>query len=353
MQNIHFLFFAILFLFSISVVYAEDVIITVDLQPSGQITDHNNIINSTLSVSDAFDIVPMTKTIGVTTVTITQFAQFIADPPNQSITLQNTDLSTVTVLIPDQTALFATAQWDGDIIPPTIVSTSAPSGYQTTFSYKVGSSDSVLVFDKPVTMILEGVTEKIAYKLPQYNWVIMKLCDKYDNPTPPSESNECYINNGIDTKIITFHFTEFAGIKEEPNVPDTPSNPIKPTKPSSSGGHGRTGVGPTGYVPPVYGGWTSSPTVTPTVTESFPSWFQYNLVKWWTEELVSDEEFKNAMTYLIDKRILIITDYTHPKVQHGELQPSAKSIFEMWSNDKLSDSMIHKTIQQYRLLGVW
>lgn len=298
------------------------------------------MINATLSVSDIFDIAPMTKTIGNTTVTITQFAQFIADPPSPSITLQNPDLSTVTVLIPDQTALFATEKWKGDIIPPTAFTSGAPSGYQTTFSYKVGS-DSVLVFDKPVTMILEGITDKIAYKLPQNNWVLMKQCDNdnYDNPTFPSESNECYINNGTDTKIITFHFTEFAG--------------IKPTKSPSSGGHGRTGVGPTGYVPPTYGGWISSPTVTPTVTESFPSWFQYNLVNWWTEELVSDEEFKNAMTYLIDKRILIIEDYTHPKVQYGELQPSAKSIFEMWSNDKLSDSMIHKIIQQYRSLGVW
>ncbi len=69
--------------------------------------------------------------------------------------------------------------------------------------------------------------------------------------------------------------------------------------------------------------------------------------------MINDDEFTNAVRYLLDKKIIDIDIPTHPGTQIGEITSSTKHLFKMWTDDKLSELIIIKTIHQYRVLGVW
>lgn len=73
----------------------------------------------------------------------------------------------------------------------------------------------MLLFDKPVVLTLPGVTGPVGYKPAGSNtWVMItqQAGGTYNNPTAPLFPGEAYITNGTDTKIITWHFTSFAGL---------------------------------------------------------------------------------------------------------------------------------------------
>jgi len=136
----------------------------------------------------------------------------------QPISLINNDLANVSVTIPDATTVLAPSGWDGKINPPKTGSSSgtAPSGFSVGGTViEVGSATSILLFDKPVAIVLTGVTGNVGYKPAGSSvWVqITNVCGgTYNSPAAPNFPGECYISNGADTKIYTYHFTTFGSL---------------------------------------------------------------------------------------------------------------------------------------------
>lgn len=134
-----------------------------------------------------------------------------------TVTLSNTALPTVSVTIPDQTEIEGPAGWNGKIQPPRTETASgnAPAGFSVGGTViSVGSSQGTLRFDKPVTLLLEGVTGTVGYKPAlEDNWVeITNGCNGTFAAPTLSNGNECSITNGTDTKIVTNHFTLFGSL---------------------------------------------------------------------------------------------------------------------------------------------
>lgn len=134
------------------------------------------------------------------------------------IVLTNTDLNNVSASIPDGTTVLASTGWDGTIAPPKAGSSSgiAPSGFSVGGTViEVGSPGNILLFDKAVTILLTGVTGPVGYKpAGSDTWTqITTTCGgSYANPASPVFPGECAITDGTNTKILTYHFTSFAGL---------------------------------------------------------------------------------------------------------------------------------------------
>ncbi|MFA6185119.1 MAG: MBG domain-containing protein [Candidatus Shapirobacteria bacterium] len=138
---------------------------------------------------------------------------------NESIiTLTNNSLNNIKVEIPNSTTILGPLNWNGKIEPPKSISNSgnAPSGFSVNnTAIEVGSPSVILLFDKPISIILNNVTGDVAYRpAGSNNWtrISQKCGGSYDNPNNPIFPGECYISNGINTKIFTYHFTTFAGL---------------------------------------------------------------------------------------------------------------------------------------------
>lgn len=137
----------------------------------------------------------------------------------EPVVLSNQDFSSANVSIPDGATVLAPSGWDGTIAPPKAVSRSGepPVGFSVGGTiFEVGSSAGVLLFDKPVSVVLSGVTGAVGYKsVGSTVWVqIANGCGStYDAPSAPTFPGECAISNGTDTKIHTYHFTSFASLE--------------------------------------------------------------------------------------------------------------------------------------------
>lgn len=137
----------------------------------------------------------------------------------EPVVLSNQDFSSAQVSIPDGTTILASSGWDGTIAPPKAAARSgeAPVGFSVGGTIvEVGSGNSVLLFDKPVSVVLSGVTGATGYKtVGSVVWVqIANGCGgSYDAPSAPVFPGECFISNGTDTKIYTYHFTSFAALE--------------------------------------------------------------------------------------------------------------------------------------------
>lgn len=191
-------------------------------------------------------------TVGGNVVALTQSVILQSGVDNQPVVLTNSNLSNISVSIPDGTKIQGPAGWDGKITPPVTGTSSgtAPAGFSVGNTViSVGSSDGTLVFDSPVTILLAGVTGTVGYRPSGSNtWVqITNTCGgTYTTPTAPTYPGECAISNGTDTKIVTYHFTTFGSLTV-----------------NSSGGGGGGGGG--SYVPPVVTPTPVVTVVTPTV----------------------------------------------------------------------------------------
>ncbi|MFZ2984831.1 MAG: right-handed parallel beta-helix repeat-containing protein, partial [Candidatus Moraniibacteriota bacterium] len=150
------------------------------------------------------------------------------------VVLTNSDLSGVSASIPDGTLITGPTGWDGIITPPTSGTPAgdAPAGFAVGGTViSIGSPDGTLTFDTAVTIVLPGVTGAVGYR-PSGSTVwqeITNVCTgTYENPTGAVYPGECAINNGTDTKILTFHFTSFGDLEDTaaPTVPVllTPGN---------------------------------------------------------------------------------------------------------------------------------
>ena len=161
------------------------------------------------------------QTVGDQQVTVDQAVTLQSGTNGDPIVLTNSNVSNVSVSIPDGTTILAPAGWDGTIDPPKAGDSSgtAPSGFSVGSTVDVGSPDVVLLFDKPVTVTLTGVTGDVGYKSTGSDtWItISTICTgTYDNPTGATFPGECKITNGTDTKILTYHFTTFGGLNVVP-----------------------------------------------------------------------------------------------------------------------------------------
>jgi alpha-tubulin suppressor-like RCC1 family protein len=158
--------------------------------------------------------------VGDQQVTIAQAVQLKSAIATQPTIIKNAAVTNISASISDGTTILAPQGWDGTIKPPTNVTTAgtAPSGFTVGNSViEVGSPNGVLIFDKPVILTLTGVTgSNFGYKPAGSNtWVKMsQAAGTYDNPTAPAFPGEAYITNGTDTKIITWHFPQFASLSE-------------------------------------------------------------------------------------------------------------------------------------------
>lgn len=156
-------------------------------------------------------------------ITIGKAVEIKSGVADQPIVLTNKDLTNASVSIPDKTTILAPAGWDGEIKPPKAGSSSgsAPSGFSVGSTViEIGSPAGVLLFDKPVAIVLSAVTGIVAYKASGSSiWTkIANTCGgNYDSPSAPSFPDECYISNGTDTKIYTYHFTTFASLNAVSN----------------------------------------------------------------------------------------------------------------------------------------
>lgn len=136
----------------------------------------------------------------------------------EPVLLSNKDFSRANVSIPDGAAVLAPAGWNGTIAPPraTTRTGTAPTGFSVgTIVVEVGSDTETLLFDTPVSVVLSEVTGAVGYKASgATSWIqIGNQCGgTYDTPSAPVFPGECYISNGTDTKIHTYHFTSFASL---------------------------------------------------------------------------------------------------------------------------------------------
>jgi len=326
-----FFFFSILILFSFPVTYGET--IRAYLLDSGQaggngddeiIVENNEPVDLTNNV---VTIVEEIQTIGGIDVALTQEVEFVATG-GDVVTLINTELPSVTVEIPSYALLKGDATWNKQLTPPKEIATSGTvaAGFQTpTTSIQVGSPDVILVFSKAVTIILQDTTGQTAYKTPDSNtWILISGCTgTFTNPDDPPVNGECSISDGTDTKILTFHFTEFAGLTETVVVETVTTT----TTTSSSGGSGRTGVGPSGGSSARGSGAMFGLEPLPSDVQLSPSWFQVYVVNWWVNDSISNQEFQNVVSYLLDEKIIKIDVTEKPDILLMDLAPSIKHLF--------------------------
>lgn len=297
-----FLFF-LLILISLPSAYGDTA--TAELLPPGQVVIEDEVVldnNTNLDVSDNVLPIPTeTQTVGGQAVVLKEGYKFNTSQ-GDDVLLVNTDLPSIIVEIPDRTIVKAPDTWDGIILPPkSITTTSTPiSGFITpTTSIIVGSSDVVLVFDTPVTILLTGTTGTVAYKIPGGSqWIVISGCTgTFENPNNPTEPGECAISDGTDTKILTYHFTEFSGLSTPTPSTGTPST-------GGSGGSGNVGVGsPRIFGPGSSGGSSGGGSTYYSPTEktqtTFPAWFD-NVKDWYRQGDISALEFLVAYQWLID-----------------------------------------------------
>lgn len=333
---------------------------TVTVLPPGDTVIENN--TAELESDETLDVSPNVKTFGTETKTVggiqvelTKEVKFNSSDGGH-LTIKNKSLTSVTVTIPDQTKVKAPNSWNGKIIPPKQISTSGttPAGFQTPItSISVGSPDVILVFDKAVIVQLEGITGQTAYKTPGSDtWLLISTClGTYDTPIDPPVDAECSISNGVDTKIVTFHFTEFTGLTTTPTTPTAPSSSISSSNSGGGGGGSGRSTGPSSTSTAFAGRILPEGAVSE--ARVFPNWFQSFLVSYWIEDSISDDAFKNAINYMLNKNIIKIDVPEEKNTPLLDLAPSIKPLFKLWILDKLSDSAIIKIVSYYRTVGVW
>ncbi len=373
------LFFLFFFILCTSILFsqADAQLTTIEstLSPDGQLTvasdeivlKNNEIFNMTGLV---VDVDPITVTVEIHTVTLEKEITFFAQQ-NPYITMRNSDLTTILVYFPDNVVISGPSSWDESLIAPQLVSTGGTidSGYEIpTSAIQFGSTDSILVFSTPVTILWEeDITDKdIVFKLADYDvWYIVDDCNDsddsatYENPVDPIPYSECYVSDDTNSyvKIITWHFTEFTTTTQTTTT--TPTTPVTTTTGGSSGGgssgggssgggssgggyRGSSGGGSGGG----FGGFGGS-------AEVIPVWFKDNTVLWWLTGDMTNSELQNAVGYLVNQNFIKIN--APPEVTSSAVFPemSIRPFLQSWYDDKVSEFTIASIIFKYRLSGVW
>lgn len=305
--------------------------------------------SETLDLEDfTLDVTKFVETIGSLNFTLTKQVEFVALTDDNLIVLENSDLSTVSVEIPDLTTISGPSKWNYELLAPITIPITGeiPSGFEKPSSViQVGNPGAILVFDKTVTIIWEGITGQIAYKLPgETTWNLIALClDTYDNPRDPSFPNECSISDELNTKIVTYHFTEF-GV-----FPKIPEESTEEPDTSSGGGFKHLNTGGSSGITKWSDVRFTEEEEEPTL---IPQWLKLP-VSWWLSNEINNEEFFNMITWLVDNNILQIEEKIKPKEPLSNFNPSIKNIFLLWHDDKINERVLMGLIEKYRELGIW
>ena len=153
------------------------------------------------------------------TIDVSAFISLVEGEKTGTLPEINITSDVADVAIPDNTIVTGPADWNGVIDAPTSgtpAGGNAPAGFNVGDTViSIGSDSGTLVFDKPVTILLAGVTGTVGYRPALSNtWqTITNVCGgSYNTPTAPTAPGECAISNGTDTKIVTYHFTSFGGL---------------------------------------------------------------------------------------------------------------------------------------------
>jgi len=181
----------------------------------------SNSDNPEVVITDPDQPVDITITSGTDNPTI-DVSSFMTDDGEDTMgTLPEITINSdvADVVIPDNTVVTGPSGWDGIIDAPTEgtpAGGNAPAGFSVgSVVISIGSDAGTLFFDSPVTIVLPGVTGTVGYRPAGSDvWQTISACSggTYNAPTPPVAPGECSINNGTDTKIVTFHFTSFGGM---------------------------------------------------------------------------------------------------------------------------------------------
>ncbi|MCE2507218.1 MAG: hypothetical protein J4F36_12290 [Nitrosopumilaceae archaeon] len=327
-----------------------DEAINENINVGGVAKDLQNFTSGNLDKVD----LTVAKKVASVEIVVTKAVQLQSGTDTKPIIIKNTALPSVEVSIPDETTILASSGWDGTIEPPKPASNSgtAPSGFSVGDTViEVGSYNAVLLFDTPVTLVLSGVTGDVGYKPSGSDtWIqITETCGgTYANPSDPSVfPGECFISNGTDTKIVTFHFTSFGSLDSTTTTTTTAS----PKTSIKSGGSGNTGVGPSGGGSGTRGILSSIQQGSTDV--AIPNWIKQQTITFWMNDEISDETFAENIRHLLDENIidLDVPDYTGSK--QADLPPSIKQLFGMWANDQLAETEILGLIHYYRSMGIW
>ncbi len=155
-------------------------------------------------------------TVGGQSVSVGKAVAIQSGVSGEPVLLSNQGYSPVSISIPDGAAVLAPSGWDGTLAPPRQAARAGepPLGFSVAGTIvEVGSPDSVLLFDKPVSVVLSNLTGAVGYKS-SGSTVWMQIANQcggsYDAPTAPVFPGECVISDGIDTKVYTYHLTSFA-----------------------------------------------------------------------------------------------------------------------------------------------
>jgi len=160
------------------------------------------------------------KTVGSATVIVDKAVQLQSGINGEPIVLTNTDYGTASVSIPDGTTVMGPAGWTGTLKPPKGGSATgtAPSSFTVGDTViEVGSPDGILLFDQPVSVIIDGVQTYVGYR-PTGSTVWTQITQNcggtYANPTAPAFPGACFITDGglNKTKIYTYHFTAYGNL---------------------------------------------------------------------------------------------------------------------------------------------
>ena len=140
-----------------------------------------------------------------------------------------------TIDIPEETTITGDSNWNGSLILPTVKNNTdytAPSG-SIEVVIDIGS-ESEINFSNAVKIVISGQAgKKAAWSRGTIFTDITTVCDNATNPTniyPDKAPKECYIDEGSDLLIWTYHFTKFAAY--------TPASTTPTIGGSSGGGSG-------------------------------------------------------------------------------------------------------------------
>ncbi|PJC51177.1 MAG: hypothetical protein CO032_00815, partial [Nitrosopumilales archaeon CG_4_9_14_0_2_um_filter_34_16] len=182
-----------------------------NINVGGSTFNLNSYKSGTLSNVD----LTVPQNIGGQSIAVNKAVNMTSGQSGIPVTIKNNAIPNISASIPDGTTVLAPSGWDGKIAPPKTGSSSGttPSGFSVGGTViEVGSPTVVLLFDKPVTVLLSGVTGAVGYKPAGSNtWTqITNVCgETFTSPSNPTFPGECSISNGVDTKIVTYHFTTF------------------------------------------------------------------------------------------------------------------------------------------------
>jgi hypothetical protein len=116
--------------------------------------------------------------------------------------------------IPSGTTLYSSISWDGKLMQLQDT-TESRMGFLPEENLKVGRSKKSILFDQPVKITLPSTLGDPCYSVNQINWVDIKRCDNATRLSPDpglTFPSECYLEDGGETIIWTYHFTNFGSM---------------------------------------------------------------------------------------------------------------------------------------------